>query len=179
MHETRVCAWPTSRGSENLYHWDSVAEQSGFEPPVPACSSESGHFLSVPFFSISSGQHRRRKRNWQRTPDFDEKPAGPAVRIHFAPINESLQTDSERRVATNNSRRALPRSAAPGIRATSATSRLVFSPRVMVRSEERSCSPQSSEVVVLEAAFLSNSIVPDIPIASPHSGSPTEGSDHR
>jgi uncharacterized small protein (DUF1192 family) len=60
-------------------------EQSGFEPPVPACSSESGHFLSVQFFSVSAGQRRRRKRNWQRTRDFDEKPAGPAVRIHFAP----------------------------------------------------------------------------------------------
>jgi hypothetical protein len=34
----------------------------------------SGHFLSVPFFSVSAGQRRRRKRSWQRTRDFDEKP---------------------------------------------------------------------------------------------------------
>jgi hypothetical protein len=49
-----------------------------------ACSSESA--ASCPStFSVSAGQRRRRKGNWQRTRDFDKEPAGPVVRIHSAP----------------------------------------------------------------------------------------------
>jgi hypothetical protein len=46
MQETRVCAQLTALGRENLYRWDSLAEQDGFEPPVPLISGESGGWLS-------------------------------------------------------------------------------------------------------------------------------------